>query len=284
MATATAFDPVQDNALAAEPKIEEQRIEKTPPDEVREEPLLDRVRSEVSHLITEDDEPVDNIFSEKQQRLLVEPLQSSWRPEITFVALANVGLFHALRQPPVVPDMLLSLDVQLPDELWEKHHRSYFIWEYGKPPDAVVEVVSNTEGGEADRKWRHYARIGITYYAIFDPQHFIQDEVLQLYELVGGRYILKPSPFLEQVGLGLTVWEGAFEQRWDHWLRWCDQDGAVIPTGYESMQRERQRAEQEHQRAEQEQQRAEQEHQRAERLAKRLRAMGIDPETEQNGA
>ena len=43
---------------------------------------------------------------------------------------------------------------------------------------------------------------------------------------------------------------------------------------------ERQRAAQEHQRAEQEHQRAEQEHQRAERLAARLRALGIDPETE----
>jgi hypothetical protein len=48
----------------------------------------------VDHLVTEDDTPVDNIFSEKQQRLLTEPLYSSWgmagerRP---FVAMANVG-------------------------------------------------------------------------------------------------------------------------------------------------------------------------------------------------
>ena len=32
----------------------------------------------IDHLITEDDEPVDNIFSEKQQRLLTDPLFSSW--------------------------------------------------------------------------------------------------------------------------------------------------------------------------------------------------------------
>ena len=33
---------------------------------------------ETAHLITEDDEPVDNLFSEKQQRLLTESLYTSW--------------------------------------------------------------------------------------------------------------------------------------------------------------------------------------------------------------
>jgi hypothetical protein len=32
---------------------------------------------DISHIVTEDDEPVDNIFSAVQQRLLVEPLYSS---------------------------------------------------------------------------------------------------------------------------------------------------------------------------------------------------------------
>ena len=33
---------------------------------------------DVSHLVTEDDEPLDNLPSEKQQRLLTETLYSSW--------------------------------------------------------------------------------------------------------------------------------------------------------------------------------------------------------------
>jgi hypothetical protein len=32
----------------------------------------------IDHIVTEDDAPVDNIFSEKQQRLLTESLYSSW--------------------------------------------------------------------------------------------------------------------------------------------------------------------------------------------------------------
>ncbi len=34
----------------------------------------------IESLVTEDDEPVDNLFSAKQQRLLVESLYSSWNP------------------------------------------------------------------------------------------------------------------------------------------------------------------------------------------------------------
>jgi hypothetical protein len=55
------------------------------------------------------------------------------------------------------------------------------------------------------------------------------------------------------------------------WLRWCDRDGQVIPTGAE-------RAATERQRAEQAESQLETERQRAERLAERLRAMGINPD------
>ena len=109
------------------------------------------VAPDVQHLITEDDEPVDNLPSEKQQRLLTESLYSSWdgpgdgRP---FLAAANVGVFYLARRPAIVPDVLLSLDVEVTDDWWEKEHRSYFLWEFGKPPDLALEIVSNREGEE----------------------------------------------------------------------------------------------------------------------------------------
>ena len=62
------------------------------------------------------------------------------------------------------------------------------------------------------------------------------------------------------------MWEGEYEGVKAVWLRWCDQEGTVIPTGAELAEAERQRAEAE---------RA-----RAERLAARLRALGIDPDAE----
>jgi hypothetical protein len=228
----------------------------------------------IDHIVTEDDTPVDNMFSEKQQRLLTEPLYSSWlgpgeqRP---FVAAANVGVFAAVYQPPLVRDMFLSLDVQAPQDLWPKAHRSYFLWEYGKAPDVAVEIVSNRKGREADSKLRDYARIGVTYYAIFDPDAQLQGKILRLYALREGKYAPLKGQWLPEVGLGLTLWRGSFEGIDATWLRWCDHDGNVIATGAE-------RAEQERERAEQERERAEQERERAERLAARLRELGIDPE------
>ena len=59
-----------------------------------------------------------------------------------FVALANVGLFHTYKQPPLVPDVMLSLDVCRPKEvrLSQKEYNTYFVWVLGKVPDVVVEI------------------------------------------------------------------------------------------------------------------------------------------------
>ena len=220
----------------------------------------------VDDLVTEDDTPVDNLYSEKQQRLLTEPLYSSWKPDRLFLAAANVGLFYAIRQPPLVPDALLSLDVEAPADLAPKRNRSYFIWEYGKAPEAVIEIVSNTEGGETTDKMLKYAQIGILYYAIYDPFQKVQAEPLRVFVLRDKSYVPCPAEWLPVLNLGLTLWHGQFENTEDVWLRWCDREGRRHPdrrrtrragrsTGRSS---ERRRAEQERQRAEQERQRAEQ--------------------------
>jgi len=76
--------------------------------------LMDEVEvPDISHIITEDDTPVDNMFSAKQQRLLVEPLYTSWQAGRPFIADANVGVFRSPHLPPIVPDMFLSLDVEI---------------------------------------------------------------------------------------------------------------------------------------------------------------------------
>ncbi|MEH2116411.1 MAG: hypothetical protein V7K39_28780, partial [Nostoc sp.] len=107
---------------------------------------------------------------------------------------------------------------------------------------------------------------------LFLPRFTEQIQILHVYELRGTRYFETSETWLEQVGLGITLWEGKFEDRQDTWLRWCYQDGNILSTGDE-------RAEQERQRAEQERERAEQAEQRTQLLADRLRAMGVDPDT-----
>ena len=246
------------------------------------------VEREMESLVTEDDAPVDNILSEKQQRLLTEPLYGAWSgpdqhaPDHRgFLALANVGLFYALRQPPLVPDMMLALDVPGPGpDLSQKANRSYFIWvQDGKPPTVVVEVVSNQEGGEDGEKLRKYEIIGVPYYVIFDPWRLLSDRMLRIYRFAGtgSGYIEQVGGLLDAVGLGLSLWQGEYEDTEALWLRWTDREGRLIPTGAELARREQQRATEAEQRAEESARRVEQERQRAERLAARLRELGIEP-------
>ncbi|MEA5420825.1 Uma2 family endonuclease [Spirulina sp. CCNP1310] len=241
---------------------------------------------DISHLVTEDETPVDNLIQEKLQRLLVHCLYHAFLTEQPFIAMADVGLFSALHGPPLVPDVMLSLGVEIAADWSQKRHRSYFIWEFGKPPDVAIEIVSNRQGGELGGKLTRYARIGIPYYVVFDPLEYLSERVLHVYGLREGSYDLLEDPWLPGVGLGLTLWSGAFEgKQYDRWLRWCDRQGHVLLTGSEQSAQEAQRAEQEAQRAKQEAQRAEQEAQRANSaeaklaaLMAKLAAQGIDPD------
>ena len=226
---------------------------------------------DANQLVTEDDIPVDNFASEKQQRLLVGSLYSSILQQ-TFLAAANVGIYHTDGQQAIVPDVFLSFDVQVPENWWEKQNRCYMVWRFGKPPEVVLEIVSNKEGDELGKKLKIYEQMRASYYIVYDQNQQLGEKLLRVYELRGRRYFETSETWLEQVGLGVTLWEGKFEERHDTWLRWCYQDGTVLLTGDES-------AEQERQRAEQAEQRAQQAEQRTQLLADRLRVMGIDPDT-----
>jgi Uma2 family endonuclease len=226
---------------------------------------------------------VDNLFSEKQQRLLTEPLYSSWLhtdagEKRSFLAASNVGLFPSVHEPPLVPDAFLSLGVEAPDEWWRPEHRSYFFWEFGKAPEVVVEVVSNRKGNELNSKFYDYARIGVSYYVVFDQARQLSDHMLQIFRLEVREYRPHNQTSLPGVGLGLTLWDGFFEGRQTTWLRWCDEAGIVIPTGAENTARQMEIANREAERASHEGERANREAERAERLAAKLRELGVDPE------
>ena len=213
----------------------------------------------IEHIVTEDDEPVDNLFSEKQQRLLANSLYSSWTPPPDedypkqprkFLAAANVGIFYAVAEKPLVPDFFLSLDVAPHKNWYAKEHRTYFVWEFGKVPELALEIVSNRKGKELTDKLKGYARWGIDYYVVYDPQKRLSKDVLCVYELgFGKRYRPRKDHQLPGLGLGLTLWQGVFEDHEDEWLRWLDAEGRLIQTGEERAAHAEQRAAHAEQRA-----------------------------------
>lgn len=247
----------------------------------------ERLVLDTSHLIIEDNAPMDNIFTEKQERLLTSPLYASWSgPPVedgqsprSFAVMANVGLFYKLHEQAIVPDVMLSLDVQIHPDLSIREHRTYFFWEFGKGPEVVIEIVSNREGGEATEKLQKYRKMRIPYYVIFDPHHHLSQTTLRAYELRGDLYIALPKPYFEMAGMGVVEWTGEHEKLLGTWLRWCTKDGQLIPTAEENTAAERKRADEERKRADEERKRAEQAQQRAEQLEARLRALGVDPTT-----
>lgn len=204
---------------------------------------LDAFTEAVKNLVTEDDEPVDNIFSAQQQRLLVQSLYSGWIPPAgeepleeprKFMADANVGIFVSPYQPAIVPDVFISLDVERP-EGWELNEvRAYYVWEFEKAPDVAIEIVSNRKGGEMDRKQKRYSRMGVDYYVVFDPFGVLEGDKLSVYEPgLAGHYRRRADYRLPNVGLSLTLWTGVFENTETTWLRWLDAKGNLIPTAYE---------------------------------------------------
>lgn len=233
-------------------------------------PTDDIAIPDADQLITEDDTPVDNFPSEKQQRLLTSCLYSNLQSG-PFIAAANVGIYHTLSQPAIVPDVFVSFDVTVPADWWEKQNRCYLVWNFGKSPEIVIEIVSNRVGHELTDKFNTYEHMRVSYYVVYDPSLQLSQNPLRLFELRGRHYTELDTPWMEQVGLGLTLWQGTFEGREDTWLRWQDASGEILPTGDEQAIQERQRAEQARQRAEQERQ-------RADRLAELLRSQGIDPD------
>jgi hypothetical protein len=227
---------------------------------------------DLDELALEEDRPAGNVRAEKQERLLTESLYASWSgpgEDRPFQALANIALVYALKRPALVANVLLSLDVQPEEDLAEKGDHSYFVWLRGKAPDVAIEFVADLHEGESTARMREYARCGVPYYVLFDPNGMPDAGLLRVLALREGAYEALAPGWLPRVGLGLMLWEGVYEGTQGCWLRWCDRAGRPIPTGRE--------------RAEEAERRAQQDRRWAERLAEQLRALGVEPSPREEG-
>jgi Uma2 family endonuclease len=248
----------------------------------------------IEQLLTEDDIPVDNLLSEKLQRFLAQAFYSAYGllyPQVPFLAAVDVALYEYLGAVAQVPDLFISLGVQVAQDWWQTQHRTYCFWEFDKPPEFVLEIVSNAKGGEDSRKLATYGQMQIQDYVIFDPLNYLKQGQLRHYQLAGEQYRLvgqwhwqpeelgqmgeTPTPliWLESLQVGLLFWRGEFEQKSDLWLRWCDRQGQLLLTGDEQAEQERARAEQEKARANQAEVRAEEMEQRLQAMEARLRQL-----------
>lgn len=200
-----------------------------------------------------------------------------------FVA-SDLNLYYDARHPLWYkrPDWFIVLGVSRFSQQQDLR-LSYVMWQEGVSPFLVVELLSpSTEAEDLGQnlrevnkpptKWEVYERIlRVPYYVVFDRY----TNQLRAFSLLPTRYQELSLPnhrlWLEDVQIGLGLWQGSYQDTEGVWLRWYDATGSWIPTQAEKTEQERQQRELA-------QLQAQQERQRSERLAARLRELGIDPD------
>ena len=144
-------------------------------------------------------------------------------------------------RPPmksVAPDVFVSFGVPGGDRL------SYVLWQEGKPPDFVLEVMSDsTPARERVEKKRIYEHLGVTEYFVFDA-----DRGLEGFRLKGGRYRPIPwtaaRPGLDGVyseTLGLFLVPGGPENGLENELEWYDPETGEFLLSYDQAEPRAQR-------------------------------------------
>jgi Uma2 family endonuclease len=245
------------------------------------------------------------------------PRLQELHPDGQFCVGCDCGIYWRSTQPPLdgckAPDWFYVPNV--PPMLDGRFRRSYVLWHEVVRPLLVIEYVSGDGSEERDttpyrgKFWVYEQGIGAPYYAIFEGEK----SAVEVHELRRGRYQrVEPNAAdrfpVEPLGIELGIWQGTYLNMNLPWLRvWNSSTGQLLPTYEERAEAERRRAQDERQRAEDERsqkenaesllddarrrldeeceraenERKEKENERRqkEKLAERLRALGVDPNT-----
>ncbi|NET60131.1 MAG: Uma2 family endonuclease [Symploca sp. SIO2E6] len=250
-------------------------------------------------------------FYNYQPDLLKKTSQSPRYPQQDYLIASDLNLYYESKHPLWYkrPNWFLALDAQH-STLQQELRLSYVIWEERITPFLLVELASpdpeNEDLGKTEqqkeerpKKWEVYEQIlQVPYYVIYDPYQ----NQFRGFVLLNGKYqaldLSEGRLWLEELGLGLGLWQGSYKGAQGLWLQFYDEFGEWVPTLDERAELEQQRAiiaegarDLEQQRADFEQQRANLEQQRADRaeaileeerqknqqLRDRLLQLGIDP-------
>ena len=212
----------------------------------------------------DDGVPMETLRHQFQMDLLIDIMDLWLESRGDGFAGGNMFLYYSLEQARhntfVGPDFFVALDVP------RGERKSWVVWEQGKGPDLVVELLSasTAQHDKTLKKTLYARRVRVPEYYWYDP---FNPEDFAGFTLHGSNY--QPlainargrihSPTLN---LDLGRWPGTFRGVDAVWLRWFTPEGVMLPTEAEAAQ-----------------QRAEAAQQRAERLAERLRQLGVNPDS-----
>ncbi|NET62427.1 MAG: Uma2 family endonuclease [Symploca sp. SIO2E6] len=236
-------------------------------------------------------------FHDFQPNFLKKTCRSPNYSPLDYFIAKDINLYYDSEQPLWYkrPDWFLALGAQRSRNQQELR-LSYVMWQEEVAPFLVVELLfpgtENEDLGLTERKkkerptkWEVYEKIlQVPYYVIYDRYNnkfraFVwQSGKYEELELSLGRL------WLEELGLGLGLWEGSYEEVTGKWLRFYDSMGNWIPIPEERVEQEQQRAilaeddrDRERQAKEQERIRADNAEVTIQQLRDRLLQLGVDP-------
>ncbi|MEH2298235.1 MAG: Uma2 family endonuclease [Nostoc sp.] len=212
---------------------------------------------------------VKNLQEHTQSLLLtdsIEPILQKLHPNGQYCIGQDSGIYWRMTKPPErgaeAPDWFYVPNV--PPTLNGQVRRYYILWQEYVAPLMVLEFVSGDGSQERDKTpitgkfWVYKQAIRVPFYGIYE----VKKASVQVYQLLRGEYQLIPANErghypIEPMGVELGIWQGRYQNLELPWLRWWDNQGNLLQTGWE---------------------RSQQAEARAERLAAKLRELNINPD------
>ncbi len=195
--------------------------------------------------------PMETARHKLQMDLLVDPLAAWLRDRDAYVA-GNMFVYFSPNQVKNHdfrgPDVFVVLDVP------KGERKSWVVWEEGKGPDVVIELLSTSTAmfDKRQKKEIYQRRLRVPEYFWFDP--FNHKDFAGFAISDHGYEPISPDDqgrlISQQLGLALVYWTGLYADTTTVWLRWATLDGVLLPTDRELAEQAQQVAEQAQQRAE----------------------------------
>ncbi|MCC5617421.1 Uma2 family endonuclease [Nostoc sp. CHAB 5836] len=201
-----------------------------------------------AELPDDDDTPMESPRHKAQMDLLIDAL-IPWLEEREdgFIG-GNMFVYYSLAQVRNKdfkgPDFFAVLGVP------KGERRSWVVWEEGKAPDVVIELLSDStaQADKNEKKLIYQNQMRVPEYFWYDP--FSPNDLAGFSNEKGAyqpiAFNAKNQLISQSLGLALQLWQGNYKGIDATWLRWAILAGELLPTPEE---KERQRAEQESQRA-----------------------------------
>jgi len=245
-------------------------VDENPPD------AMPSVPPTQDELPCDDGEPVETQRHKWQMDILIDAMELWLEQRGEGYTNGNMFVYFSLDQIRGKhfrgPDVFIVLGVP------RGERKSWVVWEQGKAPDVVIELLSIStaaaDKGEKMRVYRDLMRVPEYYW--FDP--FNPEDRAGFYLDAGGyRPIARDDRgwlFSRLLNLTLVLWRGTYRGIDGTWLRWATADGALLPTDAEAAhalaEQEKQKSEQAMARAEQAMEQAEQARQVAETATRKV--------------